>query len=99
VASNNGLILQLILHPRTVNLGLLSDDPEGTAKEGKEYVKQGYRAVKYGWGKTRERAFGMNPDKDEEMIRTIREVLGPDIRIMVDVGRFVNLTLAQAVKL
>jgi L-alanine-DL-glutamate epimerase-like enolase superfamily enzyme len=75
------------------------DDPEGTAKEGKEYVKQGYKAVKYGWGKTRERAFGMNPDKDEEMIRTIREVLGPDIRIMVDVGRFVNLTPAQAVKL
>jgi L-alanine-DL-glutamate epimerase-like enolase superfamily enzyme len=75
------------------------DDPEGTAKEGKEYVKQGYKAVKYGWGKTRERAFGMDPDKDEEMIRTIREVLGPDIRIMVDVGRFVNLTPAQAVKL
>ncbi len=75
------------------------DDPEGTAKEGKEYVKQGYKAVKYGWGKTRERAFGMNPEEDEEMIRTIREVLGPDIWIMVDVGRFVNLTPAQAVKL
>jgi L-alanine-DL-glutamate epimerase-like enolase superfamily enzyme len=75
------------------------DDPEGTAKEGKEYVKQGYKAVKYGWGKTRERAFGMNPDKDEEMIRTIREVLGPNIQIMVDVGRFVNLTPVQAIKL
>ena len=75
------------------------DDPEGTAKEGKEYVKQGYKAVKYGWGKTRERAFGMNPEEDEEMIRTIREVLGPDIWIMVDVGRFVNLTPTQAVKL
>jgi len=62
------------------------DDPEGTAKEGMEYVKQGYRAVKYGWGKTRERAFGMNPDKDEEMIRTIREALGPNVQIMVDVG-------------
>jgi len=75
------------------------DDPEGTAKVGKEYVKLGYRAVKYGWGKTRERAFGMNLDKDEEMIRTIREVLGQDIQIMVDVGRFVNLTPAQAIKL
>ncbi|MEM1517582.1 MAG: mandelate racemase/muconate lactonizing enzyme family protein [Nitrososphaerota archaeon] len=75
------------------------DDPEGTARMGKEYVKQGYKAVKYGWGKTRERAFGMNPDKDEEMIRTIREVLGPQIQIMVDVGRFVNLTPAQAIKL
>jgi len=75
------------------------DDPEGTAKEGKEYVKQGYKAVKYGWGRTRERAFGMNPEEDEEMIRTIREALGPDIWIMVDVGRFVNLTPTQAVKL
>lgn len=75
------------------------NDPEGTARMGKEYVKQGYRAVKYGWGKTRERAFGMNPDKDEEMIRTIREVLGPQVQIMVDVGRFVNLTPAQAIKL
>ncbi|MEM3048785.1 MAG: mandelate racemase/muconate lactonizing enzyme family protein, partial [Candidatus Bathyarchaeia archaeon] len=35
----------------------------------------------------------------EEMIRTIREVLGQDIQIMVDVGRFVNLTPAQAIKL
>jgi len=75
------------------------DDPEGTAKEGMEYVKQGYSAVKYGWGKTRERAFGMNPDKDEEMVRTIREVLGPNVQIMVDVGRFVNLTPPQAIKL
>lgn len=75
------------------------DDPEGTARMGKEYVKQGYKAVKYGWGTTRERAFGMDPDKDEEMIRTIREVLGPQIQIMVDVGRFVNLTPAQAIKL
>jgi len=75
------------------------DDPEGTADEGKECVREGYRAVKYGWGKTRERAFGLNPEEDEEMVRTIREVLGPEVQIMVDVGRFVNLTPAQAIRL
>jgi L-rhamnonate dehydratase len=75
------------------------DDPEGTAETGREYVKQGYRAVKYGWGRKRECAFGSNLKSDEEMIRVIRDVLGPDAQIMVDVGRFVNLTGAQAVKL
>jgi L-rhamnonate dehydratase len=75
------------------------DDPDGTAEMGKECVKQGYRAIKYGWGRTRERAFGLDLKSDEKMIRTIRDVLGPDVQIMVDVGRFVNLTKRQAVKL
>ncbi len=75
------------------------DDPEGTAEIGKEHVKQGYRAIKYGWGRTQERSFGSNLEKDEKIIRTIRDVLGPDVQIMVDVGRFVNLSVSQAVKL
>jgi L-rhamnonate dehydratase len=75
------------------------DDPEGTAEMGKEYVRQGYRAVKYGWGRTRKRPFGLDLKNDEKIIRTIRDILGPDVQIMVDVGRFVNLTRSQAVKL
>jgi len=75
------------------------DDPESSGKEGRRYVDEGYTAVKYGWGQTREKAFGLNADKDEEAVRIIREILGPKVDLMVDVGRMVNWTLAYAVKM
>jgi len=75
------------------------DDPESSGKEGKKYVDQGYTAVKYGWGWTREKAFGLNAEKDEEVVRVIRETLGPKIDLMIDVGRMVNWSLPYAAKM
>jgi len=75
------------------------DDPEGTADEGRQYANEGYTAVKFGWGITREQAFGMDMRKDEEMVRIIREKLGPHMQILVDVGRFVNWTAAHAIRM
>jgi len=75
------------------------DDPESSGKEGKKYVDQGYTAVKYGWGWTREKAFGLNAEKDEEVVRVIREILGPKIDLMIDVGRMVNWSLPYAAKM
>lgn len=75
------------------------DDPVATAAEGREQVKHGFTAVKFGWGKRRDRAFGMNFKEDEKIVKTIREELGPDVWLMVDVGRFVNLTPAEAIRL
>jgi L-alanine-DL-glutamate epimerase-like enolase superfamily enzyme len=72
------------------------DDPEASGEEGRRYVDQGYTAVKYGWGWTREKAFGLDADRDEEAVRVIREILGPEVDLMVDVGRMVNWTLPYA---
>lgn len=75
------------------------NDPENSAKEGVNYVKEGFTAVKYGWGQTRESSFGLDPQKDEETVRVIREYLGKNIDLMVDVGRFVNWTPQQALEM
>ncbi len=74
-------------------------DFEATADEAKSYVKEGYTAVKFGWGQTRETSYGLDAEKDEAIVRTLRERLGDKIDIMVDVGRFVNWSLPHAIKM
>ncbi len=74
-------------------------DFEATVDEAKSYVKEGYTAVKFGWGQTRETSFGLDAEKDEAMVRTLRERLGDKIDIMVDVGRFVNWSLPHAIRM
>jgi len=75
------------------------DDPRGTAEKGRKYVDAHYQGVKYGWGMIPSKPFGRDPKRDELMVKTIREVLGSDIQLMVDVGRYVNLSSSQALKL
>jgi L-rhamnonate dehydratase len=69
---------------------------EETAKKALPYIKEGYFGVKFGWGQSAETAFGLDPERDEKMIETIRNVIGPDTRLMIDVGRYVNWNLTQA---
>lgn len=75
------------------------DDPEASGKEGKKYVDQGFTAVKYGWGQTWEKTFGLDAARDEEIVRIIRENLGPNIDLMVDVGRMVNWSVPYALQM
>lgn len=75
------------------------DDPEATAKKGLEYVRNGYHGVKYGWGMVPDRAFGMNPDKDEEILSAIRKTIGTDVKLMVDVGRYVTWNADHAIQM
>ena len=45
-------------------------------------LARGFKAVKIGWG-----PFGrVSNKKDEELVRTARETLGPDVELMVDPG-------------
>ncbi|NLW49917.1 MAG: mandelate racemase/muconate lactonizing enzyme family protein [Candidatus Brocadiaceae bacterium] len=46
-----------------------------------EYVAQGFRAVKFGWG-----VFGRDLQMDVELVRAAREEAGPDVALMVDAG-------------
>jgi len=64
------------------------EKPEETAKEAEKYVREGFTAMKFGWGQPPYTlTFGMAPQRDIEIIRLIRETVGYDIDIMVDVGR------------
>ncbi len=41
----------------------------------------GYQSLKFGWGK-----LGLTPQEDVEVLAELRSRVGPDVRIMVDVG-------------
>jgi L-alanine-DL-glutamate epimerase-like enolase superfamily enzyme len=75
------------------------DDFSAMANEAKQWTREGYAAVKFGWGQTRESAFGLEPKKDEAAVKFLRDELGPDVDIMVDVGRYVNWSGSHALKM
>jgi L-alanine-DL-glutamate epimerase-like enolase superfamily enzyme len=60
---------------------LMPDDPHKAACEALRWVKDGFQAVKLGWG-----GFTDNIRKNAALIKEVRKVLGPDITIMADAG-------------
>lgn len=61
---------------------LLMDDPEPLRDALLQLREQGFRAFKIGWG-----PFGRRSESvDEAIVRTAREAVGPDARLMVDAG-------------
>lgn len=72
---------------------------ESMAREAKVWTHEGYKAVKFGWGQTRDTAYGLDADKDEAAVKYLRDGLPPGIDIMVDVGRYVNWTPAHALEM
>lgn len=61
---------------------ILFDEPEPLSARLQSVVRRGFRAVKLGW-----RPFGRrNPRFDELLVRTAREVAGPDVDLLVDAG-------------
>jgi L-rhamnonate dehydratase len=75
------------------------DDFGAMAEESKVWTQEGYKAVKFGWGQTRDSSFGLDAEKDEAAVRFLRESLGKNIDIMVDVGRYVNWTPTHALEM
>src|SRR5437660_5582837 len=60
---------------------LFDDTPDQTERIGRDLVKQGYRAVKFGWG-----PMGQGEASDLAHVRAARQGLGPDVELMVDAG-------------
>lgn len=60
---------------------LFGDTPAETRRIGEALVKQGYRAVKFGWG-----PMGESEASDIAHVKAAREGLGPDVELMVDAG-------------
>ena len=76
-----------------------TEDLEATHAEFADYAKRGYTAVKGGWGKRPEAAFGLDPKRDLAVVSTIRQAIGPEVDLVVDVGTNVKWTVAHAVKM
>jgi L-alanine-DL-glutamate epimerase-like enolase superfamily enzyme len=74
-----------------------TENLELTRDEFSDYVERGYTAVKGGWGKSRETAFGLDEKRDMTVVQTIREAVGPDIDIVIDVGTHVEWSLQHAI--
>lgn len=61
---------------------LLMDQPELLAEHLRQIAARGFRAFKIGWG-----PFGrVSHELDERIVRSAREAVGPDARLMVDAG-------------
>ena len=60
------------------------EDVDWTLGEFAWMREQGYRIVKGGWGMRPDAVFGQNRDRDLELVRRIREVIGDELELVVD---------------
>jgi L-alanine-DL-glutamate epimerase-like enolase superfamily enzyme len=72
---------------------------DATEEEFAGYVSQGYTAVKGGWGKSADTAFGLDEKRDLLLVSRIREAIGEDTAFMLDVGTHVKWDVAHAIKM
>lgn len=56
-----------------------SDDPQECALRAKSLVDKGFTALKFGGGN-----FGLDPDKDEAIVKAVRTEVGSDVGIALD---------------
>lgn len=61
------------------------DDLEWTLREFESFKESGYRIVKAGWGMRPEAVFGQDRTRDLRYVREVRQVIGDDISLVVDV--------------
>lgn len=60
---------------------LFRPTPDAMKRAVADYIAQGFRAIKFGWG-----AFGYDLDLDVRLVKAAREEAGPGIDLMVDGG-------------
>ena len=60
-------------------------DPAGIGRQFADLRAAGYGVLKGGWGHDLSIAFGRDADRDVAIVRTVREAVGPDAEIIVDV--------------
>ncbi len=67
--------------------------PEAMRESVKQYLDEGFTAVKFGWG-----GFGKNPRSDVKLVEAARHALGDDNDLLVDTGWFVERTPKEAIQ-
>lgn len=68
---------------------LFRPTPDAMKRAVEEYLQQGFRAIKFGWG-----VFGRDLALDLALVKAMREAAGPDIDLMVDAGWY-GVTCAE----
>jgi L-alanine-DL-glutamate epimerase-like enolase superfamily enzyme len=71
--------------PAMASIHLDMTDLDWTVDEFAWFRDQGYRIVKGGWGKTPDAVFGLDRKRDLELARRVREVIGDDLELVLDV--------------
>jgi L-alanine-DL-glutamate epimerase-like enolase superfamily enzyme len=66
------------------------------ARQSADYVARGFTATKGGWGHP-EREFGLDADRDVEIVRLVREAVGPSIDVAVDISARANWSPSHAI--
>ena len=74
-------------------------DLDATAAQFAGYRDRGYTAVKGGWGQVKEAGFGMDPRRDVAIARTIREAVGDDVGVTLDVSALAGWTASHACRM
>jgi L-rhamnonate dehydratase len=68
--------------------------PDSIREAVKQYLGEGFTAVKFGWG-----VFGQDRNRDLKLVAAARAALGDDNDLLVDTGWFVERTPKQAIQL
>lgn len=71
---------------------------DAMAAELADMAAQGYTALKVGFGKKGDARLGQDARRDLDFVRAVREVVGPGVDFMVDIGYKVRYEVMQAVQ-
>ena len=61
------------------------DDLDWTLNEFRGFVDEGYKIAKAGWGMKPDSMFGEDRERDIRYVRAVREAVGPELSLVVDV--------------
>jgi L-alanine-DL-glutamate epimerase-like enolase superfamily enzyme len=74
-------------------------DLDALGEEFAEYRRRGFTAFKGGWGQVPEAGFGTDPVRDIAVAQTLRDAVGPDTSLALDVSARARWTPAHAVRM
>jgi L-alanine-DL-glutamate epimerase-like enolase superfamily enzyme len=72
---------------------------EDLARELQAHVANGYTAVKVGFGKTGEANLGVDPKRDVDYVRIVRETIGDEADFIVDLGKKTHWDRASGIRM
>jgi L-alanine-DL-glutamate epimerase-like enolase superfamily enzyme len=75
-----------------------SSEIHAMAEEIASWLESGLTGVKVGFGKLGDANLGFDHRRDVEFVRQVREAIGPDKRIMIDLGVRNHWSIAEAVR-
>jgi L-alanine-DL-glutamate epimerase-like enolase superfamily enzyme len=76
-----------------------TDDLDRVGREFRSFVAEGYRYVKGGWGHDLSIAFGSDERRDRAVARAVRDAIGPDLHMIVDVAALMGWDASHAIRM